>query len=115
MEIRHALVRFIICQETFGCCNLFHTDYVLGHLEPVVLALEITCHEVIAFWASSDFASHGWGHLATLQLGGLILDPIEEVIIHTDLRWTQRMPFRLTVTRVAQLLIAHFYMGGYLL
>ena len=66
MEIRYALVRFVLRQEAFGRHDLLSTDYVLG-LNQRVSALDIARHEVTAFRASGDHASLGWGHLDTLQ------------------------------------------------
>ena len=48
MEIRYALVRFILRQMTFGRRDLLHTDYVLG-INQRVSALDIAHHEVTAF------------------------------------------------------------------
>ena len=45
---------------------------------------------------------------------GMVLEPIEEVIIHTDLRWTQSMPSRFMAARVGQFLTGHFLSGAYL-
>ena len=56
MEIRYALVRFILRQMTFGRRDLLHTDYILG-INQWVLALDIARREVTAFQASSDIAS----------------------------------------------------------
>ena len=66
MEIRYALVRFILRQMTFGRRDLLHTDYVLG-INQRVSALDIARREVTAFQASSDIASRGWAHLDTFQ------------------------------------------------
>ena len=66
MEIRYALVRFILRQEAFGRSDLLSTDYVLG-LNQRVSALDIARHEVTVFRASGDSARLGWGHLDTLQ------------------------------------------------
>ena len=53
---------------TFGKRDLFHTNYILG-INQLVSALDIARHEVTAFRASSDVATHGWAHLDTLQFG----------------------------------------------
>ena len=45
---------------------------------------------------------------------GMVLEPTEEVIIHTDLRWTQSMPSRFMAARVGQFLTGHFPTGAYL-
>ena len=66
MEIRYALVRFILRQETFGRRDLLHTDYALG-VNQRISALDIARREVTAFRASSDIASRGWTHLDTFQ------------------------------------------------
>ena len=66
MEIRYALVRFILRQETFGRRDLLHTDYTLG-VNQRVSALDIARREVRAFRASSIDASQGWAHMDRLQ------------------------------------------------
>ena len=66
MEIRFALVWFILRQTTFGRRDLLHTGYILG-INQRVSALDIARHEVTAFRASSAVASRGWAHLDTLQ------------------------------------------------
>ena len=66
MEIRFALGRFILRQETYGRRDLLHTDYVLG-LNQQISALDIARHEVSVFRRSGESASHGWDHLDTLQ------------------------------------------------
>ena len=66
MEIRYALVRFILRQATFGRRDLLHTDYALG-VNQRISALDIARREVTAFRASGDIASQGWTHLDTLQ------------------------------------------------
>ena len=66
MEIRYALVRFILRQETFGRRDLLHTDYVLG-VNQRISALDIARREVTAFRASCVDASQGWDHLDRLQ------------------------------------------------
>ena len=66
MEIRYALVRFILRQETFGRQDLLHTNYALG-VNQRVSALDIARCEVRAFRASSVAASWGWTHLDRLQ------------------------------------------------
>ena len=45
---------------------------------------------------------------------GMILEPTEEVIIHTDLGWTQAMPSRFMAARVSQFLTGHFPTGMFL-
>ena len=45
---------------------------------------------------------------------GTILEPTKEVIVHTDLGWTQVMPSRFMAARVGQFLTGHFPMGVYL-
>ena len=66
MEIRYALVQFILRQETFGRQDLLHTDYELG-VNQRVSALDIARREVRAFQASSVEATRGWTHLDRLQ------------------------------------------------
>ena len=66
MEIRYALVHFILHQETFGRRDLLHTDYVLG-VNQRISALDIARREVTAFRASCADASQGWDHLDRLQ------------------------------------------------
>ena len=66
MEIRYALVQFILRQETFGRQDLLHTDYALG-VNQRVSALDIARREVRAFQASSVDASRGWTHLDRFQ------------------------------------------------
>ena len=66
MEIRYALVRFILRQETFGRRDLLHADYALG-VNQRVSVLDIARREVRAFRASSVDASRGWTHLDKLQ------------------------------------------------
>ena len=66
MEIRYALGRFILCQETYGRRDLLHTDYALG-LNQQISALDIARHEVSVFRRSRESVSHGWDHLNTLQ------------------------------------------------
>ena len=66
MEIRFALVRFILRQETFGHHDLLHTDYVLG-LNQRISALDITRHEETAFRTSGNHARLGWGHVDSLK------------------------------------------------
>ena len=56
MEIRYALVRFILRQETFGRQDLLHTNYVLG-VNQRISALDIARREVTAFWAPCVDAS----------------------------------------------------------
>ena len=56
MEIRYALVRFILRQETFGRRDLLHTAYVLG-VNQRISALDIARREVTAFRASCVDAS----------------------------------------------------------
>ena len=48
----------------------------------------------------------------TLQ--GPMLETTEEVIIHTDLRWTSLMPTRFMAAQVGQFLTGHFPTGEYL-
>ena len=48
MEIRFALVQFILHQTTFGRRDLLHTDYVFG-INQRVSTLDIARHEVTAF------------------------------------------------------------------
>ena len=45
---------------------------------------------------------------------GMILEPTQEVIIHTDLGWTQAMPSRFMAARVGQFLTGHFPTGVFL-
>ena len=45
---------------------------------------------------------------------GTVLEPSEDVIMHTDLRWTQSMPSRFMAARVGQFLTGHFPTGVYL-
>ena len=45
---------------------------------------------------------------------GPILEPSEEMIVHTDLGWTQVMPSRFMAARVGQFLTGHFPTGVYL-
>ena len=66
MEIRYALVRFILRQKAFGRHDLLSTDYALG-LNQRVSALDIARREVTAFRASSDIATRGWAHLDAMQ------------------------------------------------
>ena len=66
MEIRFALVWFILWQETFGRHDLLHTDYVLG-LNQRISALDIARHEVAAFRTSGNRARLGWGHVDSLK------------------------------------------------
>ena len=66
MEIRYAIVRFILHQETFGRGDLLDMDYVLG-VNQRISALDIARREVTAFRASSTAASRGWDHLDILQ------------------------------------------------
>ena len=66
MEIRYAIVRFILRQLTFGRGDLLATDYVLG-VNQRISALDIARREVTAFRASSTAASRGWDHLDILQ------------------------------------------------
>ena len=65
MEIRYALVHFILLQKTFGRRDLLHTNYVLG-VNQRVSALDITPREVTAFRASCANASWGWDHMDRL-------------------------------------------------
>ena len=48
MEIRYALVRFILRQKAFGRHDILSTDYTLG-LNQRVSALDIARREVTAF------------------------------------------------------------------
>ena len=66
LEIRYALVRFILHQETFGGHDLLHTDYVLG-LNQQISTLDIARREVSVFRRSRESVSHGWDHLDTLH------------------------------------------------
>ena len=66
MEIRYAIVRFILHQEAFGRGDLLDIDYVLG-VNQRISALDIAHQEVTAFRASSAAASRRWDHLDTLQ------------------------------------------------
>ena len=66
MEIRYALGRFILRQETYGRRDLLHTDYALG-LNQQISALDIARHEVSVFRRSRESVSRGWDHLDTLQ------------------------------------------------
>ena len=45
---------------------------------------------------------------------GLVLESTEDVIIHTDLRWTRLMPTRFMAAQVGQFLTGHFPTGEYL-
>ena len=45
---------------------------------------------------------------------GTVLEPSEEVLVHTDLGWTQAMPSRFLAARVGQFLTGHFPTGVYL-
>ena len=42
------------------------------------------------------------------------MEPTEEVIIHTDLGWTEAIPSRFMATRVGQFLTGHFPTGVFL-
>ena len=44
----------------------------------------------------------------------MILEPTKEVIIHTNLCWTEAMPSRFMAARVGQFLTGHFPMGVFL-
>ena len=48
------------------------------------------------------------------SIQGTILEPSEEVIVHTDMGWTQTMPSQFMATRVGQFLTGHFPTGVYL-
>ena len=48
MEIRFALVQFILRQQAYGRPDLLHTDYTLG-LNQQIAALDIAHHEMTAF------------------------------------------------------------------
>ena len=57
---------------------------------------------------------HGQVRSQERNIRGMILEPTEEVIIHTDLGWTEAMPSRFMAARVGQFLTGHFPTGVFL-
>ena len=57
---------------------------------------------------------HGQVRSQERSIRGMILEPTEEVIIHTDLGWTEAMPSRFMAARVGQFLTGHFPTGVFL-
>ena len=68
LEVRLAVVRFILRQRTYGREDLLETDFTLG-VNSIISAIDVGRREVQSFRSSDASINAGWSRLDTLRFG----------------------------------------------